>query len=255
MKVATAADDLSQYTTDWTRSFSGGGVVVFPSTTEELSSVMKYCNSNNVQVVPQAGNTSLTGGSVPVGDEIIVSMQKLNKIIEVDTINAVLIAESGCILESLSSTLNPLGFMMPYDLGAKGSCMIGGNVATNAGGLRFLKYGSMHHNVLGLEVVLADGTVVNMLSKLRKDNAGFPLKHLFIGSEGSLGIITKVAIQIVPLPKSRKVVMVKVTSFDFLLDFLRSTRELMGDVLSAFEFFDSASLRALQQNMVSVFQK
>ena len=191
---------------------------------------------------------------MPVGDEIIVSMQKMNKVVEVDTLNAVLIAESGCVLESLSSTLNPLGFMMPYDLGAKGSCMIGGNVATNAGGLRFLKYGSMHQNILGLEVVLADGKVVNMLSKLRKDNTGIPLKHLFIGSEGSLGIITKVAIQIVPLPKSRKVVLAKLANFDFLLDFLRYTRELMGDVLSAFEFFDSASLRAIKQNYNSVLQ-
>ena len=255
VRVASPSDDLSEYTCDWTKSYSGGSVVVFPTSTEELSSVMKYCNSKNIQVVPQGGNTSLTGGAVPVEDELIVNLKKLNRVIEIDSLNAVLIAESGCILENLNLTLQAKSFMMPFDLGAKGSCMLGGNVATNAGGLRFLRYGSMHHNVLGLEVVLADGTVLNMLSKLRKDNTGFPLKHMFIGSEGCLGIISKVALQIVPLPKSRTVVLVKLPSFDHLLEFLRRTRGQMGEVLSAFEFFDDLCIQALKENMTSVLQK
>ena len=133
-------DQLSKYRVDWTRSFQGGHLVATPSTTESLSSLLKFCHGNNIQVVPQGGNTSLAGGSIPIGKEMIVSMEKFNRILEIDINESVLVAESGCILDDLFQAVAPHNLMLPIDLGARGSCMIGGNVATNAGGIRVLRY-------------------------------------------------------------------------------------------------------------------
>lgn len=146
------------------------------------------------------------------GDELILSLARMRKIINIDSASASVVCEAGCVLEELNSATEAVGFTVPLDLGAKGSCMIGGNVATNAGGLRLLRYGSMHHNVLGLEVVLADGTVLDMLRSLRKDNCGYALKNLFVGSEGTLGVITRVALSLAPKPNSTCVVLAKVCS-------------------------------------------
>lgn len=148
---------------------------------------MKYCNSRLLAVVPQGGNTGLVGGSVPVYDEVVVSMSRMNQVIAFDEFSGIVTCESGVILEELNSYLEERGFVMPLDLGAKGSCHIGGNVSTNAGGLRYVRYGSLHGNVLGMEMVLADGTIVDSLSTLRKDNTGYDIKQLFIGAEGTLG--------------------------------------------------------------------
>ena len=186
----TDEGEMSKYLLDWTKSFNGGSVVVLPRNTQEVSAVVKYCHGKNIKVVPQGGNTSLSGASIPCNqDELVLSLATMNSVISVGEDDAVLVAESGCILQDLATHVDKHQFMIPLDLGSKGSCMIGGNVATNAGGLRVYRYGSLHHNVLGLEVVLADGTILNMLKKLRKDNSGYPLKHLFIGSEGTLGKI------------------------------------------------------------------
>ncbi|XP_058184157.1 D-2-hydroxyglutarate dehydrogenase, mitochondrial-like [Rhododendron vialii] len=161
---------------------------------EEVSRILKYCNSRCLAVVPQGGNTGLVGGSVPVFDEVIINMGSVKNIISFDKVSGILVCEAGCILENLVPFLDNQGFVMPLNLGAKGSCQIGGNVSTNAGGLCFVRYGSLHGNVLGLEAVLANGTLLDMLGTLRKDNTGYDLKHLFIRSEGSLGIISKVSI-------------------------------------------------------------
>ncbi|XP_057740236.1 D-2-hydroxyglutarate dehydrogenase, mitochondrial-like [Arachis stenosperma] len=169
-----------------------------PRTTDQVSEILKYCNFIFLAVVPQGGNTGLVGGSVPVFDEVVVSLSAMSKIISFDKVSGILVCEAGCILENIISFLDSEGihlFIMPLGLGAKGSCQIGGNVSTDAaGGLRLLRYGFLHGNVLGIEAVLADGTVLDMLKTLRKDNTGYDLKHLFIGSEGFLGIITKVLI-------------------------------------------------------------
>lgn len=200
-------DDIEAYRTDWLRMYKKGSVVCFPKSTSQLSKLLAFCNLEKVKVVPQGGNTGLVGGCVPLHDnEIIVSMRKMNKILEIDEESSALVCEAGCILEELEYAVNKSGFTIPLDLGSKGSCTIGGNVSTNAGGLRLMKYGSLHGNVLGgfcrqlpnsfryvlvtgLEVVLADGRVLNMNRKLRKDNSGYQLNHLFIGSEGTLGTL------------------------------------------------------------------
>jgi FAD/FMN-containing dehydrogenase len=247
--------DITSYTEDWTKSFRGGDIVCFPQNTQQVSDILKYAYLNNIKVVPQSGNTSLSGGSVPIKDEIIVNLKRMSAILEVDTKNAVLVAESGCILEYLSNEVGKLNFIIPLDLGAKGSCMIGGNVATNAGGLRLIKYGSLHHNVLGLEVVLADGSVLNMLKTLRKDNSGYPLKHVFIGSEGSLGIITKVALQLAQKPSATAVVLMRVTSFDSVTQLLIQCRTEAGDIVSAFEYMDSASISSVKLMAPTIFNK
>jgi D-2-hydroxyglutarate dehydrogenase len=206
-----AMDDLEAYTSDWTRLYSGGTCVCFPSDTTEVSRVLKYCNEQQIGVVPQGGNTGLVGGAVARNPhELIVSLRRMNRIIEIDVDSAVLYCEAGCVLESLMQALEPHGLIVPLDLGAKGSCQIGGNVSTNAGGLRVVRYGSMQANVLGLEVVLADGTIIDMLRGLRKDNCGYHLRHLFVGAEGSLGVVTKVAMQLFPKPKNTMAILFKV---------------------------------------------
>jgi FAD/FMN-containing dehydrogenase len=166
-------EELDGYNQDWMNKYKGNGpIVVKPKSTEELSKVMRYCYDNNLAIVPQGGNTGLVGGSIPIHDEIIVSLANLNSVRSFDEVSGILVADAGVVLETADSFLAEKGFIFPLDLGAKGSCHIGGNVATNAGGLRLLRYGSLHGTVLGLEVVLPDGTIWNGLSALRKDNTG-----------------------------------------------------------------------------------
>lgn len=210
--VISDAFDIEKYTIDWTKVYKGGTVVCFPRSTEDVSKILQFCNSNRIAVVPQGGNTGLVGGGVGLsgdkGDQLIISMEKMCSIERID--ESVLICDAGCILENLNTECSKKGYIVPLDLGAKGACMIGGNVATNAGGLRVVRYGSLHGSVLGLEVVQADGTVLDMLRTLRKDNCGYHLPHLFIGSEGTLGVITKVAIALALKPRSTAVVWAKV---------------------------------------------
>lgn len=167
-------------------------MVLRPKSTEEVSAILKHCSARGIAVNPQGGNTGLVGGSVPVFDEVVLSTSLMNKVIALDEFSGVLVCQAGCVLEVLDNYLAERGFMMPLDLGAKGSCQIGGNISTNAGGVRYLRYGSLHGTVLGLEVVLADGTIVDTISTCRKDATGYDLKQLFIGAEGTLGVVTKV---------------------------------------------------------------
>lgn len=160
--------------------------MVTPTTSEQVAEVLKYCNDKKIAVTPQGGNTGLVGGSVPLHDEVVISTRKMTKIIDFDEVQGVMVCEAGCILENLQNHAKSFGFMMPLDLGAKGSCQIGGNLATNAGGIKFIKYNSMHANCLGLKAVLPNGTVLDNMQTLRKDSTGYDLKHLFIGAEGTL---------------------------------------------------------------------
>mmetsp|Transcript_8061 Transcript_8061/g.29775 ORF Transcript_8061/g.29775 Transcript_8061/m.29775 type:complete len:312 (+) Transcript_8061:52-987(+) len=186
--VLTSGDELAKYNTDWLGKYQGNSkVVVRPRTVEQVSDIVSHCNSRRLAVVPQGGNTGLVGGSVPVYDEIVLSLGAMNEIISFDQTSGVLVCDAGCILEDLDNYVRERGHVMPLDLGAKGSCQIGGNVATNAGGIRLLRYGSLHGSVLGLEVVKANGEVLDILSTNRKDNTGYDIKQLFIGAEGTLG--------------------------------------------------------------------
>lgn len=203
-------------------------------------------------VVPQGGNTGLVGGSVPVFDEVIINTRRMNNIISFDEVSGALVCEAGCILENLISFLDKQGFIMPLDLGAKGSCQIGGNVSTNAGGLRLVRYGSLHGTVLGLEVVLANGDVIDMLGTLRKDNTGYDLKHLFIGSEGSLGIITKVSILTPPKLSSVNIAFLACEDYISCQKLLFQAKRRLGEILSAFEFLDAQAMNLVLDHLESV---
>uniref|UniRef100_A0A8C7XE25 D-2-hydroxyglutarate dehydrogenase, mitochondrial n=1 Tax=Oryzias sinensis TaxID=183150 RepID=A0A8C7XE25_9TELE len=249
-RAITDPDLLESSNVDWLKSVKGSSEVLLrPQTTEEVSQILRYCNSRNLAVNPQGGNTGLVGGSVPVHDEIVLSTALMNNILRFDDVSGILTCQSGCILENLSLYLEERGHIMPLDLGAKGSCQIGGNVATNAGGLRLLLYGSLHGTVLGLEVVLANGQVLDCLSTLRKDNTGYDLKQLFIGSEGTLGVITAVSILCPQKPKSVNVVFLGCETFEQLLKTFQLSRSMLGEILSAFEFLDSECLNLLRTHL------
>ncbi|KAK9136290.1 hypothetical protein Syun_015620 [Stephania yunnanensis] len=236
-------DRLATANVDWMHKYKGSSKLLLrPTCTEEVSQILKYCNSRRLAVVPQGGNTGLVGGSVPVFDEVIVNLGSMDKIISFDKVSGILVCEAGSILENLDAFLANEGFIMPLDLGAKGSCHIGGNVSTNAGGLRMIRYGSLHGNVLGLEAVLANGTVLDMLGTLRKDNTGYDLKQLFIGSEGSLGIITKVSILTPSRLFSTNLAFLACNDFFSCQKLLLEAKRKLGEVLSAFEFLDSQSM-------------
>ncbi|KAJ3311250.1 hypothetical protein HDV04_004159 [Boothiomyces sp. JEL0838] len=242
--------DLELYNNDWMNKYKGNSSVVLrPKTTEQVSQVMKYCFKENIAVVPQGGNTGLVGGSVPVNDEVILSTQLMNNIRDFDHVSGILNADAGCILETLDNWLQERGYIMPLDLGAKGSCHIGGNVATNAGGIRLLRYGSLHGTVLSLEVVLPDGTIMQLGKPLRKDNTGYDLKQLFIGSEGTLGIITGVSILTPPKPQSVTVALFGLDSYEKVLEAFKASKKNLGEIMSAFEFFDQPSLDLVKKHL------
>jgi len=216
-------------------------LLVMPANTEEVSNVMQIAFAAGIGVVPQGGNTGLVGGGVPNG-EIIISLERMNKIENIDPINMSMTLEAGCILVKAQEAATKAGAYFPLSLGSEGSCQIGGNLSTNAGGVHVLRYGNARDLVLGLEVVLADGRVWNGLKSLRKDNSGYDLKHLFIGSEGTLGIITKATLKLFPAPKSSVTALCGCASFEDALDIFLHTRSIMGERLSACEVMDSFAI-------------
>ncbi|KAF1321490.1 D-2-hydroxyglutarate dehydrogenase, mitochondrial precursor, partial [Globisporangium splendens] len=243
--VLTDPHDTAPFTIDWMQKHRARGshhVVLKPKTTQEVAQILQHCHARALPVVPQGGNTGLVGGSVPVFDEIVLSLSAMNAVEDFDAVSGILVCEAGCVLEQLDAYVAKHGYMMPLDLGAKGSCQIGGNVSTNAGGLRLLRYGSLHGTVLGVEVVLADGTIVDCLSTMRKDNTGYDLKQLFIGSEGTLGVVTKVSILTPPRSSSVNVAFLGCEDFDAVQKILIDAKKHLGEVLSAVEFMDRQSL-------------
>ena len=238
----SAVEDLEPFNADWMRKYRGHTkLVVKPKSKEEVSKVLRYCNDNMLAVVPQGGNSGLVGGSVPVFDEIVLNLSRMNQIRSFDEVSGILVADAGCILEVVDNFLAEKNYIFPLDLGAKGSCHIGGNVATNAGGLRLLRYGSLHGNVLGVEAVMADGTILDDLSTLRKNNTGYDLKQLFIGSEGTIGIITGISVICPQRSKSTNVAYFGLPSFDHVQKAFVEAKGQLGEILSAFELMDGQS--------------
>lgn len=237
--ISTPASELANFNNDWMNKYHGKSTTVLrPRTTKEVSEIVKWCNERGIAIVPQGGNTGLVGGGVPIRDELILSLGNMTKIRSFDPVSGIIVADAGCILEAMSEYLAPHDYIMPLDLGAKGSCQIGGNVSTNAGGLRLLRYGSLHGSVLGLEVVLPDGTILDQLSTLRKDNTGYDLKQLFIGAEGTLGVVTGVSILAAPAPQASSNVMLALPKYENVLPLFREVKRQLSEILSAFEFID-----------------
>ena len=195
--------DLSAYELDWRRRFHGRALaVVRPASTAEVAAVLRACAAHGASVVPQGGNTGLVGGGVPdaSGTQVLLSLTRMQRVRGIDAANLTMTVEAGCVLQAVQQAASDAGLMFPLSLAAEGSCTIGGNLATNAGGTQVLRYGNARELCLGLEVVTADGQVWDGLSGLRKDNTGYDLRDLFIGSEGTLGIITAATLKLQPQP-------------------------------------------------------
>jgi (R)-2-hydroxyglutarate---pyruvate transhydrogenase len=245
---ADAVDDIEPFNSDWMRKYRGHSKLVLkPGSTEEVSKILKYCNDNMLAVVPQGGNTGLVGGSVPVFDEIVINLQRMNNIRSFDDVSGIFVADAGVILGVADNFLAEKNHIFPLDLGAKGSCQIGGNVATNAGGLRLLRYGSLHGNVLGIEAVLPDGTVVDDLSKLRKNNTGYDIKQLFIGGEGTIGIITGISILCPQRSPAINVAYFGLESYEKCQEAFREAKNQLSEILSAFELMDGRSQKLVNK--------
>ncbi|RKF75888.1 putative D-lactate dehydrogenase, mitochondrial [Golovinomyces cichoracearum] len=241
-----AYSDLESFNEDWMRKYKGQTKLVLkPISTEEVSKILKYCNENMLAVVPQGGNSGLVGGSVPVFDEIVINMSRMNAIRSFDDVSGALVVDAGCILEIADEFLIKKNYIFPLDLGAKGSCQIGGNISTNAGGLRLLRYGSLHANVLGIEAVLPDGTILDDLSIMRKNNTGYNLKNLFIGAEGTIGIITKASILCPQRSSAINVAFFGLESYEKVQEAFREAKTQLSEILSAFELMDRSSQEAV----------
>ncbi|ODP30913.1 FAD-binding oxidoreductase [Pandoraea sp. ISTKB] len=237
--------DAATFESDYRQVFHGKSLaVVRPGNTDEVSAVMRYCYTNGISVVPQGGNTSLLGGSVPdaTGASIVISLARLNQIRAIDPMNATMTVSAGVTLSQARGAAESVGALFPLRIGSEGSCQIGGNLSTNAGGTAVLRYGNMRDLVLGLEVVLPDGRIWNGLRGLRKDNAGYDLKHLFIGSEGTLGIITAAVLKLFPIPRTVSSAFLGTHSPEDALAIFKRIRERLGTDVSAFELISSDAM-------------
>ena len=233
-----APTETKPYETDWRDQYHGrAAAVVRPASTDEVARVVTLLAELGVAIVPQGGNTSLCGASVPDGSgtQVIVNLSRMNRVRAVDPGNNTMTVEAGCILATLQETAEKHGRLFPLSLGAQGSCEIGGNLSTNAGGTGVVRYGNTRELVLGLEVVLPDGRVWDGLRGLRKDNTGYDLKHLFVGAEGTLGIITAAVLKLSPRPRAVATAFVGVRSPHDALALFRRLRAAAGEALTAFE--------------------
>ena len=237
----TSADDVAPYVKDWRgRYFTQAALALRPGNVDEISRIMKLASETKTPVVPQAGNTGLVGAGIPLenggGNEIILSLGRLNRILDVDTGSNTMTVESGTVLETIQNAADEADRLFPLSLGSQGTCQIGGNIGSNAGGTGVLAYGNTRELVMGLEAVLPTGEIWNGLSRLRKDNTGYDLKNLLIGAEGTLGVITKAVVKLFPKPKGREVAFVALKSPEDALELLNLAKGRVGNGLTAFEF-------------------
>lgn len=240
--------DMLPYLSDWRGNFIGKAqAVLFPRSTEQVADIMRVADAQNIVIVPQGGNTGLVGGSVPdqSGQSVILSLSRMNKVRSISEANRSMVVEAGCILQSLHSLAEQKNLYFPLNLAAKGSCTIGGNLSTNAGGVNVVRYGNTRDLCLGVEIVLLGGRVMNLLTPLRKDNTGYDLKHLFIGSEGTLGIITAASMKLFSLPKARAAAFVGIPNITAGVELLSQLQTASGEQVEAFELMPATLLNVI----------
>ncbi len=254
-QVLTAPADIAPYLTDWRGRFHGNAqAVVRPGSTREVADVVRACAEARVAIVAQGGNTGQCGGATPEpgSDAVVISLARMNRIRAVDADNATLTAEAGATLVAVQDAAAAAGLMFPLSLAAEGSCTIGGNLSTNAGGTGVLRFGNARELTLGIEVVLADGRVWDGLRGLRKDNTGYDLKQLFIGAEGTLGIVTAAVLKLFPAPRTRATAFAAVDDVPSAVELLRAMKQAIGDRLVGFELISAPSLALTRQHFPSL---
>lgn len=241
-----APEDVgTKYNHDWTGDYSGKALaVVRPRNTDDVSSVVRWCNRHRVPLVPQGGNTGLVAAATPSqnGQELILSMERMNGVREIDALNGVAIVEAGCVLSDFKARVEQADALFPLSIGSQGSCQIGGTISTNAGGINVVRYGMTRGLVMGLEVVLPDGRVFRDLRGLHKNNTGYDLKQVFIGAEGTLGVVTAAAVKIQPRPTQIETLFLATGSVALTVELFRRMRRDAGDLISAFELMTGVSV-------------
>jgi FAD/FMN-containing dehydrogenase len=249
--------DLSAWQDDWRKRWHGRALaVVRPGSTDEVAAVVRACAAQGVPIVPQGGNTGLVGGGVPdaSGTQVLLSLKRLNRIRELDRANLALVAEAGCVLQAVQDAADAAGLLFPLSLAAEGSCTIGGNLATNAGGTQVVRYGNARALCLGLEVVTASGDIWHGLSGLRKDNTGYDLRDLFVGSEGTLGVITAATLALHPKPAAAMTALASAESLEACVALLGLAHERLGAGLTGFEVMNAFSLALVARHMPQLRQ-
>jgi FAD/FMN-containing dehydrogenase len=250
-----SAADLAPYLVDFRRLYTGATpLVLLPRTTDEVAQVLRICSRDEVALVPHGGNTSYCGGATPdeSGSQVVLSLQRLNRVRQVDALNFSMIVEAGVTLAGAQEAARAAERLFPLSLGSEGTAQIGGNLSTNAGGTAVLRYGMMRDLVLGLEVVLADGRVMAGLKSLRKDNTGYDVKSLFVGAEGTLGIITAASLKLFPLPADSATALVGIDTPRHALDLLAQMRSSAGDQVTAFELMPRFAIDLTVQHVPGV---
>lgn len=246
--IVIDAADMAPYLTDWRGNYTGAAMaIVRPASTAEVAEVIKLCVATKTPMVPQGGNTGLVGGGIPdnSGNAIIVSLRRMNCIREVDLANSAMVVEAGCILQTIQDTARKHRQLFPLSLAAEGSCTIGGNLSTNAGGTAVLRYGNTRDLVLGIEAVMPDGRIWNGLKALRKDNTGYDLKHLLMGAEGTLGIITAAVLKLFPMAQSSCTAMIALSQAADSVALLKLIRDGLGDRLTGFELMSRICIESV----------
>lgn len=242
----TGATDTQSYTTDYRGLYRGEAIaVLLPSSTDEVSRILAYCDAHRISVVPQGGNTSLMGGAVPesTGISVVINLKRMNGVLDIDTTNDTMTVQAGLTLNAARAAAEGAARLFPLRIGSEGSCQIGGNLATNAGGTAVLRYGNMRDLTLGIEAVLPDGRIYSTLKGLRKDNTGYDLKQLFIGSEGTLGVITAAVLKLVPQQAASSVAFIAVQSPEAAVNLLAHAKELAGTSVTAFELVSAPAMK------------
>jgi FAD/FMN-containing dehydrogenase len=251
-RLHTEAAEMAPFLTDWRGKWTGRAIAVAqPDSTADVAAVLGWCHRHRVPVVPQGGNTGLSGGATPdhAGRALLLSLTRLNRVRTIDALNNSVVVEAGVTLQRVQDAAREAGRLFPLSLAAQGSCTIGGNLATNAGGVQVLRYGNARDLCLGLEVVTAEGEVWNGLRGLRKDNTGYDLRDLFIGSEGTLGVITAAVLKMYPLPAAQIVAFVAVPSPEAALQFLQLAQSRLGSALTAFELMSDTSIGLVEKHV------